>query len=184
MVNLKVTDRTHKLHQAIRGILKMEVYVGIPQAEDSARGKVSNAELLFIHTNGSPLKHIPARPVIEPAIEDDKEIISEFLGDALKAALDGNKTLANRFLKKAGLEGQAASQAWFTNPKNGWAPNAPYTVLQKIKKTKGKLYRRIEQYVNDGGSLTDISGLDGLTTPLIDTGQLRKAITFVIRKEL
>ena len=36
---------------------------------DAAAVPISNAELLFIFSNGSPLHGQPARPVIEPAIE-------------------------------------------------------------------------------------------------------------------
>lgn len=83
---------------------------------------------MYVQSHGSPLWQIPPRPIIQPAIEDDKEIISDLLKEALKAALDGDVATAMKFLEKAGLEGQAASQDWFTNPKNGWVPNAQSTI--------------------------------------------------------
>lgn len=109
---------------------------------------------MYIQSHGSPLWQIPPRPIIEPAIEDDKDEIAKLLGEALKAILDGNRIKALEYLNKAGLEGQAASQDWFTNPKNGWEPNTPATVGRK-----------------------------GSSNPNVDTGSLRTAITYVVKGE-
>ena len=81
----------------ITGLGKLAAYVGVP-ADEAGRtgaltklagnatgkrakklrdlvlkgaGAVNNAELLFIHTKGSPLRKIPARPVLQPAVEAD-----------------------------------------------------------------------------------------------------------------
>lgn len=137
------------------------VYVGIPQEESSREnsGEVSNAELLFIHTNGSPANNIPARPVIEPALKDDSERLSKMMAESAKMVFQGNKDEAIRKMKLAGMRGQNVTRAWFVNPKNGWAPNAPSVYKKKIEK----------------GS-TD-------PRPLIDTGELRKSITYVVVAE-
>lgn len=160
-INAQVTssnDELGSLKESLNKLKKMDVLVGIPQDNDTNRGdKVTNAELMFIHTNGSPLNNIPLRPVIEPAIENDKETLSSLLGNALEAGLSGDLDLVKENLKLAGLEGQAAAQEWFDNPKNGWPENSPRVKARKIKK----------------GS-TD-------PKPLIDTGELRKTITYVIR---
>lgn len=187
MVNVSVKDNSNILEKALEGLKDMEVYIGIPE-EKSSRPKldegINNAELAFVHTNGirtksmrkdmkddidqfgyhaaydmyiqahgSPLWQSPPRPIIEPSIEDDKETISEYMQEAVKAIMDGDKAKAEYYLNLAGQEGQKAAQDWFTNPKNGWAPNSPHTTEEK-----------------------------GSDRPLIDTGELRKAITYVIRK--
>ena len=185
-INVSVpNDRTDELRKALDKLKKSEVLVGIPQEKSSRPDEgINNAELAFIQTNGirrksmredmasdiqehgyhkaydmyiqthgSPLWNAPPRPIIEPAIEDDKEKITEILGEAAKAMLDGDVDKAKEYLNKAGLEGQAASQQWFTNTKNGWAPNSPLTIAAK-----------------------------GSDKPLIDKGELRKAITYVIRE--
>ena len=55
---------------ALGTLQNAKIYIGIPEAETTRNSQaVTNAGLLFIHTNGSPLRHIPARPVIEPSIE-------------------------------------------------------------------------------------------------------------------
>lgn len=153
-----VEDHVGDFKKAIQEAKKMQVLVGITQEKDSRKGEISNAELLFIHTNGSPLRGIPARPVIEPAIKDDKEVITKLLGEALKATLEGDISRTKTYLNAAGLEGENASKDWFTSPKNNWPPNAVSTMVAKRKK----------------GS-TD-------PKPLIDTGELRKSITYVIKE--
>lgn len=185
MVKVTIKDNMDKLKKALDVLDNMQVYVGVPE-EDSSREdeEITNAELAFLLTNGvrqrpmrkemetdvekhgyhaaydmwvqsygSPLWQAPPRPIIEPAIEDDKETISNLLGEAGKAVLDGDKDKAMDYLNKAGLEGQAAAQDWFTNPKNEWAPNAQTTIDEK-----------------------------GSDRPNIDTGELRKAITYVVKK--
>jgi hypothetical protein len=120
----------------------------------AAQGDVNNAELLFIHSKGSPIRHIPPRPVLEPAIaaEDNLKKITYQLVEADKAALAGNMALARQRVGKAGLAGQNAARGWFTDPRNAWAPNRPATIRHK-----------------------------GSDRPLIDTGALRAAITYVVR---
>ena len=165
----------------LAGITKLAAYVGVPAAGTAARAEqllemagkvrgkkklarlkkaatqdVTNAELLFIHTKGSPLKYIPARPVIEPAIENEtnKKIISRELGASVKASLDGDHDLAVKKMKRAAMAGQNAARKWFTLPDNHWAPNTPGTIARK-----------------------------GSGRPLIDTGALRASIIGIIKEE-
>ena len=147
----------------LKGILDLikseDVLVGIPQAKASRAElgeKINNAELLFIHTNGSPIRNIPARPVIEPAINEKttKLTIMEHFKSAVVAAFEGNQQEFRTQLEIAGMVAQNAARAWFTNPANGWAPNAPATI--KAKKS---------------------------SRPLIDTGEMRKSIIYVVRRK-
>lgn len=110
---------------------------------------VNNAELLFIQSNGSPVKHIPARPVLEPALEDEanKALYTPELASAAAAILDGNPDLAEKHLNRAALIGQNVAKGWFTNSRNGWVPNAQSTIRAK-----------------------------GSSRPLIDTSSMRNAI--------
>ena len=48
-------------------------------------------------------------------------------------------------------------RAWFTDERNNWPPNAPSTIEKKSK----------------NGKIKD--------NPLIDTGELRKSITYVVK---
>ncbi len=109
---------------------------------------------MYIHTNGSPANNIPPRPIVEPAIQDSKEEIGTLLKEAILKALEGDTDGAMAGMERAGTQGENAVKGWFTNPKNNWAENAEST-----KKRKGS------------------------SKPLIDTGQLRKSITHVVKKK-
>lgn len=147
------TDNRAQIMQTLKNLMNTDVLVGIPEAESSRPGEmVTNAELLFIHTNGSPLKGIPARPVIEPAIENKKDKVADKLKVAMNKALEGDEAGARKSLEAAGMYGQNIARGWFTNPDNGWPPNAESTIKAK-----------------------------GSDKPLIDTGEMRKAITYVVR---
>jgi hypothetical protein len=118
---------------------------------------INNAELLFIHTKGSPKRKIPARPVIEPAVkaEGNRQIIGRELAEMANAALDGKgPEAAQRAARRAAMAGQNAAREWFTDQRNGWAPNKPRTIKRK-----------------------------GSDRPLIDTGSLRAAIVGVVVEE-
>ena len=172
--------------ESLKNLSKIDVLVGILEEESSREGgKVTNAELAFIHTKGSPLNKIPPRPFVEPAIEDSEnaEMISVELRKAVESALDGDKDKMSKALVRAGMQGQNAVRDWFTNPKNNWAPNSPYTVLTKLQKTNSSIAKDAVRYVDEGGKLEDITGLEGMTQPMIDTNQLRKAVTYVIREK-
>ena len=145
--------------EAIECLQKTQVLVGIPEAKDARKeGEMTNAGLLYIHSNGSPKNNIPARPVIEPAIEHNKENLGELMGEAAKAAMNGDSTGANKQLEMAGMAGQNAAKDWFTNRSNGWAPVKEET--QKRKAKRGATDNR----------------------PLIDTGELRNAITYTVEE--
>lgn len=176
---LTVSDKTAELAKVLKELAKMEAYVGIPESKSSRNGgKVNNAQLMFIHTNGSPLKNIPKRPVIEPAIEaaENKKKIADYLAKSLKALLDGNVKQGIQFLHRAGQAGEQAARDWFFDPRNNWPPNKLATVRAKLRrkyKTKKGLDTAIDAY---------LSGTPGVDSTLIDTADMRKSITHVIRE--
>jgi hypothetical protein len=89
-----------------------------------------------------------------PIIEPAIEAHRQELAELLRQALV-NALEARPFiqeLRKAGMKGQNVTRAWFVDPRNKWPPNSPRTIAEK-----------------------------GSDRPLIDTGELRKSITFVIR---
>jgi len=156
-------DVDHEDHQvkavkeAMDELLRHDVLVGITQESNgrAAEGSVAatNAELLFIHTNGSPINGIPARPVIEAAIEHEKEQISSLIKAAADAATSGDKAGVKAALERAGTQGANIARGWFTNPANHWKALKPKTVKRK-----------------------------GSSRPLIDTGEMRKSITYKITR--
>lgn len=185
-VSLQKFNHLRELRKQLKALAKKEVLVGIP-AENSTRehsSEINNAELLYIQSHGvrsasmrkemqgnldsgmkyskahelylqshgSPMYHVPPRPVLEPAIASQKETIGKLIGVASKNALEGKSAQCEANLNKAGMVAASAARGWFENPANGWPPNAPYTIKKK-----------------------------GSSQPLIDTGEMRKAITYVVR---
>ena len=122
----------------------------------AAESDLNNAETLFLLSKGSPIKGQPPRPVLEPAVQADgnRQPIARELANKAKAQLDGDEAGATRFAQRAALAGQNAARAWFTDPRNNWAPNAPSTIRRK-----------------------------GSNRPGIDTGATRAAIVGVVAEE-
>lgn len=116
----------------------------------------SQALAMYIQSHGSPAWRIPPRPIIEPAIEDpeNKDAIEFQMRAAARAALDGSLSNAQTQLKLVGEVAQDAVFMWFENPKNRWARLSTKTVRAK-----------------------------GSDAPLVDTGKLRRAITYVVRSK-
>lgn len=163
LVRIDIIEEARNFQRMMNTLNKMmenEVYVGIAddtterEADDTG---ITNAELLFIHTNGSPVNNIPPRPVIEPAIYNDKDRLADMMKKAAQLFMEGRDEEAIKQLQRVGMRGQNVSRQWFVDEKNGWPPNAPAVREAKIRK----------------GS-TD-------PKPLIDTGELRKSITYFVK---
>ena len=155
-VNLKKSSNApqQQVHEALSRIARSQVYVGIPEGSARKDGdQISNAELMYVFSKGSPARGIPARPVLEPAIEasDNKGRIADSLAGAARHYFDGQPAEARAELEQAGQIAENASKRWFTDPRNNWAPNAPSTVKRK-----------------------------GSSRPGMDSGQLRGGITYVV----
>lgn len=154
-----IMDNFSKQLKALEFMKDNEVYVGI-QEKDSLReddSTVTNAELLFIHTNGSPVNNIPPRPVIEPALKSDKDRLSKIMKKAADCAFNEDFSEATKQLHIAGTRGRDVSKRWFVNSENHWPPNTPAVIESKRK--KGSTNPR----------------------PLIDTGELRNSISYFVK---
>jgi hypothetical protein len=164
---------------ALKKIAAAEVLVGVTEESAPREGeKVNNAQLVYIHTHGSPLKGIPARPIIEPAIEaeDNKKYIAEDLADAAKALMDGKPTEARAALEAAGQTGEDAIKNWFLDPRNDWAPNSTKELGPWLA---GKLSEKYGRKITPEMSYVEAKGSKD---PLIDTGALKQAMKHVVKE--
>lgn len=157
VAGVEIKEAGKLLLNLVRGfqfVQHTNVYVGIPQESNGSHGNVTNAELLYIHTNGSPSHNIPPRPTIEPAVNEPETArsIQDQLTAGITMALAGNLGGAEAAYNRAGMIGASAAQAMFGS--SALAPNAPSTIARK-----------------------------GSSAPLIDTGALRAAVTYVVRRE-
>lgn len=170
-------DNTSSVMKSLKQISSMDVLVGVPEATtERDDGDINNATLVLIHTNGSPLQNIPPRPILEPALEasGNKERIVEDLKNVVDLMLEGKRDQAIRAMHIAGMDGVNIIKSWFTDSRNNWPPDSIATVRAKFnKKYKSAKTRskKMDQY---------IQGFAGLNQVLVDTGELRNAITYVL----
>jgi len=181
----KITDNFKKLTQSVEALTNTQVMVGVPDDKTSRKeGEINNAELAYIHDKGSPEAGIPARPFMEPGIKAVKAQIEQEFQNAGKAILGGGKFGSAKsvegYLNRIGLICVRSIRAVITA---GIAPElAPSTIKGRINRIKGKARKKkILAELASGTPASRQNGVEGLFTPLIVTGQLRNAITYVLR---
>lgn len=154
----QAVSRVGEIRKAVKILTEKDVFIGVP-ADGSARKEegapLSNADISYIHEFGTTDGTIPPRPHLIPGIEDIQEQAKEILADAAEKAMEGKPQAVERALNRIGFLGQSAVQDRFEN--NEWPP---LKHPSKARRDKGRL------------------------NPLIDTGQLRKSHTYVIRPKV
>lgn len=162
-------DRTAEVLRGIAILAGTRVMVGIPsdQAGRKDGEPINNAALGYIHENGAPEVGIPARPFLVPGVAAIQGEIEDGMRKAGDAALSGRPELVMRYLHAVGLKAQAAVRRKITT--GPFVPLKPETIARRRKRSPGSKYRRKATTAAD-------------VKPLIDTGQLRNAINYVIRQ--
>lgn len=70
--------------------IEIGIISGKTKRKETVSVGITNAELMFIHENGSPVNNIPARPVLQLSIEyANNELLPKFYDKALKGILSG-----------------------------------------------------------------------------------------------
>lgn len=154
MRDMDIETALNEAKKAIESVNDYVIEVGVIDASDSKRKIVefgiNNAELMFIHENGSPLRNLPARPVLELTIQN---AISTLLPKALDRISDGcfnkgwNEDDVRKELEKMCIRMQNYARNVIYRS-NLLAPDSPATIKRK-----------------------------GSDRPLLDTGQLARSIT-------
>jgi hypothetical protein len=172
-------------------------------------GTMSNASLGYVHEFGSPARNIPARPHLVPGVEKALDDIKQRLTLAARRALDGELEAAEQYLGQAGQVAVNSVQQMIRNKLS--PPLAESTVQARRLRRPDIHYRvrmrivELEQARRDAprGRLDPqrAAELDALraqhdlgndiylraaqtaedATPLLDTGDYMRAITWVIR---
>ena len=157
-VDIKVRKDIYKqVKKRLLEFSQLDLLVGVPQdkterkREEDENEPITNAELMFIHTKGSPARNIPKRPTLEPTIEENNAIITDKYEKAVQKILAG-KADGREDLEKLGIWVMNKVKAKFGSDE--LEPLKPATIKAK-----------------------------GSDRPLIDTGQLRNSITYVIRNK-
>ena len=146
--------------KALKKLKKAKVKVGLPA---SAGGRLSF--ILAVQEHGSPIMHIPARPVIAPALarQETRTAMAEEMRNALRAAWDGEDS--RPFLEAAGQAGADGIRAYIDAGIS--PPNSPVTV------NGGWIWNR------PGHKAVYVPG-KGKNKPLFDTGALYNALGYEV----
>lgn len=153
-------DNIKKVFDAVEKLTNRSVYVGYPQSgpNRSGTGEPTNAYLAFIHEHGAPNANIPARPFMIPGIISIRERIITMMKQTAILALQGEEQESVVKLNQLGFVAVAALQRAITRGE-GWPPLSQRTLAARRRRG----VRR--------------------THPLIDTGQLRQHVEYVIRTD-
>lgn len=155
-------DRMASVGKAIEAMRKNRVLVGIPEEKDAREPEpgeksspLGNAAIGYIMENGAPEANIPARPFLHPGVDSVRGDISGRFARTAKAALSGQAVDIDRTLNQVGLVAVNAVRAKIQS--GPFEPLKPATLAARRRR-----------------------GRTG-TRPLLDTGQLRNSINYIIR---
>lgn len=112
---------------------------------------ITNAQLMFIHENGSPLHHIPARPVLQKTLDWAKQtdLVVKTMGKCIGILVTtGDLNEIDKEMDRMCIKLQNHARQIIYSNDGQLAPNAPSTIAKK-----------------------------GDNHPLFDTGQLARSIT-------
>lgn len=179
-------DTSGIMEDAVRALLKTDVVVGVPDKNadrkptSNDKQAASNAVIAYTQEFGSAEHNIPPRPFLVPGLESVKpEIIAELVAAGVVAMNGANGSDIRRFFERIGLIGQNAVKAKITD--GPFAPLSPRTIQERAARGRkgAKQYLKLQaqgvpvEVLNDPGV--------GLVKPLIDSGQLRNSVTYVVR---
>ena len=181
--NLKlVRDDVAGLKAAMSMLSAKEILVGFPEEttardDEDSNPDITNAGLGYTHDNGMPEENIPARPFMLPGMENAIPQATQALANTAKQVL--TKRSAQQVEMGLTRVGLAVQFALRSKINEGIPPPLSERTLRErasrgVKGRKGaskELQRRL------AGEQPSTQ----FAKPLIDTGQLRNAINYVIR---
>ena len=165
---LTIKDAAEKMRKRIAALQYLQTHtvdVGLPS---SASGH--SRFLLGIHEHGSPIMHIPPRPVVQPALaqSDVRSAMSDAMKFGLSAAMEVDMDGTVAALEAAG---QAGADGIRTYIDAGVSPgNAPVTV------SGGWIYNRVAKVG------VPVAG-KGFNKPMIRTGELYNSFGYEIKNK-
>ncbi len=162
-------DFTAKFNETVKAFRNDAVLVGIPDTTSSRKGDaeaqaesqtpITNAALLAINVFGSPDNNIPPRDVMSIGIRKAKGAIAEEYKKAAQNALSKGIAAVTTYYERSGIIAANAIKKAI-NDQDGIAPPAESTLAtRKSAGFKGK-------------------------KALVVTGQMRNAITSVVRRKI
>jgi hypothetical protein len=152
-------DFTEKFNQIVKSFKRDAVLVGIPQEEGQreADALINNATLLAINNFGSPLNNIPPRSVMSIGIKKAQEEIAEQFKLAAQKSFEQGIDALNTYYNRAGIIASNSIKK-VINSQDGIKPPSEATLA--TRKSDGFAGKKA----------------------LIVTGQMRNAITYVVKE--
>lgn len=158
------TDFTKDFNNILKKFKRDAVLVGIPETEAARKPDaenptpINNATLLAINEFGSPANNIPARPVLKLGIRKAQPEIIEAFRDGAKRALSGGRDALSYAYNRAGIVASVSVKKVINSQEGIKEPSDATLLARKRRGFKG-------------------------TKALIVTGQMRNAITYVVKGE-
>lgn len=172
---------------AMQVLVSKEVLVGFPEEtaerepENGKKEDLTNPVIAYIHDNGAPEANIPQREFMRPGIESARAEIETALSKGMRMVLKGGgEEAAEAALEVAGFK--AANGIKRTINEGIPPPLSDYTLRQRLKSKrrdgagarKGAAQELDRRWDDQAPSVE-------FAKPLVDTGQLRNAVTYVVR---
>jgi len=186
-----IINKLPKAKASFAQLSKKDVLVGVPSDDDARTSKpgekssMNNATIAYIQDNGSPAANIPARPFMVPGIEAVKsQIVSRFKGAAqdVLSLKDNAPERIDKTLNAVGLITQSSIRSVIGQGIP--PPLAPSTIASRFRSRGTKTRRKGEEKYLDliagGADPADAQSEAGIIA-LVNTGQLRNSINYVIR---
>ena len=156
-MKFKSTIDNKKLQSFLTG--SDDILVGYPEGRPHPDSDLTMDELARIQTYGDA--HIPARPFLEEGILSKKNEIRELIRDHYAKRVEGGNKRPS--LKRIGAEAVGAVQDFVRGDYyRQTVPNAESTIHRKSRRQKGKVLQSDK--------------------PLIDTGDMVNATTYVVKE--
>lgn len=177
-------DGVGELREMIKLLAKKEVLVGFPEDTSARTGdedaEITNAALGYIHDNGDADAHIPPRPFMVPGMKDAEARATAQLTKMAKDVLARKGTAAiDQGFERLGL--MVATTIKRKINEGIPPPLADSTLRERANrggKSKGRQGANWELAWRAAGAPPSTE----LAKPLIDTGQLRNAVSYVVRE--
>jgi hypothetical protein len=175
----QLIDNLPDVKKNFSSLTDRELLVGVP-SEGKQRNDtpVTNATIAYINDNGSPAMNIPPRPFMRPGMERAKSAVIQAFKGGCEDCLDGSKTAVDLALHKAGIIAQSSIRARLNEGIP--PPLAEGTLLARVRAKRGVKGATAELERRKAGKFASAT-LNA--KPLINTGQLRNSINYVIRRK-
>lgn len=148
---MELHDVVKRLNALPTYYIEIGVVSGKTNRKQVVKAAITNAEILFINENGSPLRHIPARPVLQMTIDwANANLLQSTLDKCIDAYIQSNfsEDAIKKELNKMCIRMQNYARHLIYDNDGRLQENAPSTIRQK-----------------------------GFNHPLFQTGQLARSIT-------